>query len=389
MALFPMFPWSDFHRLNLDWILRIIGKFRGGTAGQALVKKSDDDYDFEWSRTPAGTIEVGTVTTLPYGSDATVVNVGTPEDAILNFGLPEGSPGTSTKLAVPARSWNHITTQTEFELYLDELNKGEASWNAYFDAPGTYKIQLPNDTSRVVFTSVQLHWISTVDNVTIDMNEAIFYTSHIHIEGVTKTMGSTYTTNLINTGATVPYFEGCTLLMSYVTIAMILRMWSCYSTIALCRFTNDNENPATFTTSVDVVQGVLFCYNTYFDYDYDDLAVSDFAIFGICNSPTLKFAGRIAIKDCASDRTDIYMFRHRQQKCPFELYIQNSFYNIALGGAYNNSTRRGHIQPALFSDMAAVAYASAQSAIDQFGYVLAAGTSFQIDFVLPTTKTFS
>jgi len=39
------------------------------------------------------TVTVGTVTTLPPGSPATVVNVGTAKDMVLNFGIPEGVQG--------------------------------------------------------------------------------------------------------------------------------------------------------------------------------------------------------------------------------------------------------------------------------------------------------
>lgn len=42
--------------------------------------------------TPA-TVTVGTTTTLPPNSSATVVNIGTPSDAILNFGIPQGVAG--------------------------------------------------------------------------------------------------------------------------------------------------------------------------------------------------------------------------------------------------------------------------------------------------------
>ena len=38
----------------------------------------------------AATITVGTTTTLPPGSNATVTNVGTPTNAVLNFGIPTG-----------------------------------------------------------------------------------------------------------------------------------------------------------------------------------------------------------------------------------------------------------------------------------------------------------
>lgn len=41
----------------------------------------------------AATIEIGTVTTLPAGSDATVVNSGTENAAVLDFGLPQGDTG--------------------------------------------------------------------------------------------------------------------------------------------------------------------------------------------------------------------------------------------------------------------------------------------------------
>lgn len=41
----------------------------------------------------AATIKVGTVTTLPAGSKATVVNKGTDNNAVFDFGIPEGEPG--------------------------------------------------------------------------------------------------------------------------------------------------------------------------------------------------------------------------------------------------------------------------------------------------------
>jgi hypothetical protein len=45
---------------------------------------------------PAGTISVGTVTSVSYGTvpAAYVTNVGTPSAAVLNFGVPQGAPGS-------------------------------------------------------------------------------------------------------------------------------------------------------------------------------------------------------------------------------------------------------------------------------------------------------
>jgi len=42
---------------------------------------------------PTGTIAVGTVTSLSPSTPPTVVNVGTPQAAILNFGLTKGDTG--------------------------------------------------------------------------------------------------------------------------------------------------------------------------------------------------------------------------------------------------------------------------------------------------------
>ena len=41
----------------------------------------------------AATITIGTVTTGPPGSEASVTNVGTPSEAILNFVIPRGEKG--------------------------------------------------------------------------------------------------------------------------------------------------------------------------------------------------------------------------------------------------------------------------------------------------------
>ena len=40
-----------------------------------------------------GTMAVGTVTTVPPSSPATIVNVGTPQASVLNFEIPKGETG--------------------------------------------------------------------------------------------------------------------------------------------------------------------------------------------------------------------------------------------------------------------------------------------------------
>lgn len=45
----------------------------------------------------AGTIEIGSVQTVSYGSPASVTNSGTEEEAILDFQIPQGAPGATVK----------------------------------------------------------------------------------------------------------------------------------------------------------------------------------------------------------------------------------------------------------------------------------------------------
>ena len=58
----------------------------------------------------AATIAVGTVTTLPAGSDATVTNVGTSEAAVFNFGIPKGEDGGGVTEEELATKQNKIIT---------------------------------------------------------------------------------------------------------------------------------------------------------------------------------------------------------------------------------------------------------------------------------------
>lgn len=58
-----------------------------------IALQGKDGVDGKDGLNGTGTMVVGTVSTLPPGSEATVVNVGTASQAILNFGLPRGEPG--------------------------------------------------------------------------------------------------------------------------------------------------------------------------------------------------------------------------------------------------------------------------------------------------------
>ena len=97
----------------------------------------------------AGTITIGTVTTVAAGDPATVTNVGTPEAAILNFNIPSGATGSQgatgpTGATGPAGPTGATGAQG-ISAYQVALNNGfvgtEAAWLASLAAPtndGTY-----------------------------------------------------------------------------------------------------------------------------------------------------------------------------------------------------------------------------------------------------------
>lgn len=68
------------------------------------------------------TVTVGTTTTTAAGTNASVTNVGTKTNAILNFSIPRGEQGTPGTQITPAYSSIYNTTQTVIN-----LNQGVAT----------------------------------------------------------------------------------------------------------------------------------------------------------------------------------------------------------------------------------------------------------------------
>lgn len=121
MAIAEMFPYSDQHNLNLDWIIMKIKEFSGNQISGIEVTQIDTDTikfvvtytdgstrELEEVTLPEGpqgpqgetgetgatpNLTAGTVTTLAPGSDATVSITGTAENPVLNLGIPQGIQG--------------------------------------------------------------------------------------------------------------------------------------------------------------------------------------------------------------------------------------------------------------------------------------------------------
>lgn len=66
-----------------------IGYIKGATGATGAQGAKGDQGD-------AATIQVGSVTTVPYGQTANVVNSGTEQAAVFDFTIPQGRPGQET-----------------------------------------------------------------------------------------------------------------------------------------------------------------------------------------------------------------------------------------------------------------------------------------------------
>lgn len=92
----------------------------------------------DWNDWAAATITVGTTTTLPAWSSATVTNVWTSQDAILNFGIPKGDswtwswdviwPASSTDWDVVIFDWSTGKLIKDGSVALSTLSSWASAW---------------------------------------------------------------------------------------------------------------------------------------------------------------------------------------------------------------------------------------------------------------------
>ena len=165
----------------------------GGTTGQVLTKASSTDQDADWadpassghviededdnemtqrdtlqflnadvtddsvngktvvdckgSKGDAATIAVGTVTTLPAGSNATVTNTGTTSAAVFDFGIPQGIPGTGSPV------WGAITGTLGDQTDLATALSGKADTSDIPTITDTYSDQSQDGMSGIAVAS--------------------------------------------------------------------------------------------------------------------------------------------------------------------------------------------------------------------------------------------
>ena len=100
----------------------------------------------------AATVKVGTVTTLEAGSNATVTNVGTETNAILNFGIPQGIPGEGGGSSEGGTT-NYLLLENKPKINNVELSGNktlddlgiQAKGNYLTSVPSVYKTKAEND----------------------------------------------------------------------------------------------------------------------------------------------------------------------------------------------------------------------------------------------------
>ena len=138
------FLYSDFTAEQLEALIGPLGpQGIDGPQGPAGTPGADGK---------AATVKVGTVTTLEAGSNATVTNVGTETNAILNFGIPQGIPGEGGGSSEGGTT-NYLLLENKPKINNVELtgNKTLADLgiqpkgNYLTSVPSTYKTKSEND----------------------------------------------------------------------------------------------------------------------------------------------------------------------------------------------------------------------------------------------------
>jgi hypothetical protein len=95
----------------------------GGGGGETLLPDPGEPG-------PAGTIQIGTISTLAPGSPVTIDNVGTPSAAVLNIGIPAGPAGTPAPALVGGANSTAGALVVEFGRIMEPL---PVVWPPVFD----------------------------------------------------------------------------------------------------------------------------------------------------------------------------------------------------------------------------------------------------------------
>lgn len=132
-----------------------------GENGNWFVNGEDTGKPSKGDTGAAATVQVGTVTTLPAGSQATVTNGGTPDAAVFNFGIPKGADGASPVGELAGQGslfsgwWSNLTTNGTKGKIPNFFAIDEKDWTGVtLDAPSMIDDFKPGEWVTVDETSI-------------------------------------------------------------------------------------------------------------------------------------------------------------------------------------------------------------------------------------------
>ena len=125
----------------------------------------------------SATIQIGSVTTLDAGSQATVTNVGTENEAIFNFGIPKGQAGENAVDSITSTSINSIQvvdslpeTEVEGVLY---LVKEIVNLYNYLTAPILNNAKIKNNTIVAGTNQNKITYLKIEPNTTYTISKTV------------------------------------------------------------------------------------------------------------------------------------------------------------------------------------------------------------------------
>lgn len=154
----------------------------------------------------AATIAVGTTTTLPAGSSATVTNSGTSSAAVFNFGIPQGNDGaTSTTSGAGAPT---TTTEADFvgQFYLDTTNDDMyycSAITAQGTTPETYSYTWDTIGGGGGLDPTTTFWGQTANNAVVN-GDMTYNDGNNHTASIVKYAGASGSTATLTFGDSGP-----------------------------------------------------------------------------------------------------------------------------------------------------------------------------------------
>ena len=228
------------------------------------------------------------------------------------------------------REWLHINNQAEFDAMLQGFNEGYTSKSCYIESPGTYKFTGGSETGIYpVLNGIQMHIYVEVENVTIDLNCATVYTSHLVIEGRNQRV-RIIDTNTYDTGRAF-YPEGGTTFFTNCDFYTSITIWSGAACFSNCTW--QDYKPGR-NVCVDVLAGAVVRFRDATEFNITEFYDGSDGLIGCGDNVCISFRHRTTIARPATRSG--YMFKPRRNGFTTILW-NGSAYDPVNSRAYSSS----------------------------------------------------